>query len=141
LDTRVLFLTSFSDDDSVMQCVLVTGDGFLIKDIRPADLIVAIEKVHAGHSILDPTVTRRVFDQMKRNAEMPAHSKLDLLSSQEKRVLALVAEGKTNKEIGQAMSLSDKTIKNYLANAMEKLQMNRRSQAAAFYTQQQMIKS
>lgn len=135
LDTRVLFLTSFSDDEVLMQAVMVEADGFLLKDVHPDELVAAIEKVHAGQSILDPAMTRRVFEQLKRGATRQAPTPLEQLSPQEKRVLALVAEGKTNKEIGQALGLSDKTVKNYLANAMEKLQINRRSQAAALFVQ------
>lgn len=137
LDTRVLFLTSYSDDEVLMQAVMVEADGFLLKDVHPDELVAAIEKVHAGQSILDPAVTRRVFEQLKRGVTPQAPTPLDQLSAQEKRVLALVAEGKTNKEIGQALGLSDKTVKNYLANAMEKLQINRRSQAAALFVQHQ----
>jgi DNA-binding NarL/FixJ family response regulator len=136
VDSRVLFLTSYGDDEVVMQSLMAEGDGFLLKDVRPADLLVAIEKVHAGQSILDPAVTRPIFEQLKRNAAFSSQGKLDQLSAQEKRILALVAEGQTNKEIGVSMGLSDKTVKNYLANAMEKLQMNRRAQVAAFYVQQ-----
>lgn len=133
LDSRVLFLTSYSDDAVLEQVVMVEADGFLLKDVHPDELVAAIEKVHAGQSILDPAVTRRVFEQLKRGAASHSPTPLDNLSAQEKRVLALVAEGKTNKEIGMALGLSDKTVKNYLANAMEKLQINRRSQAAALY--------
>ncbi|WCJ59160.1 response regulator transcription factor [Fontisphaera persica] len=135
LDSRVLFLTSYSDDEVLMQAVMVEADGFLLKDVHPDELVAAIEKVHAGQSILDPAVTRRVFEQLKRGVSQSAPTPLDQLSAQEKRVLALVAEGKTNKEIGLALGLSDKTVKNYLANAMEKLQINRRSQAAALFAQ------
>ena len=87
----------------------------------------------AGQSILDPAVTRRVMSRVREVAQLAEKNKLDLLSAQEHRVIALVAEGKTNKEIGLVMGLSDRTVKNYLSNAMEKLQFSRRSQAAAFY--------
>jgi two-component system, NarL family, response regulator DevR len=96
-------------------------------------LAQAITQVAGGQSILDPAVTRRVMGRLQSGGGMSDQNKLGLLSAQERRVLALVAEGKTNKEIAQALGLSDKTVKNYLANAMDKLKMSRRSQAAAFY--------
>ena len=90
----------------------------------------------AGKSILDPAVTRRVMSRVRNPPSPAAQNKLDLLSTQERRVVALVAEGKTNKEIGHEMGLSDKTVKNYLSNAMEKLNLSRRSHAAVLFITQ-----
>jgi DNA-binding NarL/FixJ family response regulator len=134
LETRTLMLTSFADDETIFNSIAAGADGYLLKEIDGDALVSAIKSVAEGKSILDPAVTRRVLARMRDGA--PAREtdgKLALLSPQERRVLALVAEGKTNKEIGAVMTLSDKTVKNYLANALEKLQMNRRSQAAAFF--------
>ncbi len=134
LDTRTLMLTSFADDETIFNSIAAGADGYLLKEIDGDGLVSAIESVAEGKSILDPAVTRRVLARMRDGA--PAReidSKLALLSPQERRVLAFVAEGKTNKEIAVEMTLSDKTVKNYLANALDKLQMNRRSQAAAFF--------
>src|SRR2546426_725125 len=111
-DTRVLFLTSYSDDDAVLSAAFGGASGYLLKEIGGESLIHAVEAVASGHSILDPAVMQRVINSMKSSVE--AEVKDNILSPQEKRVLALVAEGKTNKEIATALDLSDKTVKNYL---------------------------
>jgi DNA-binding NarL/FixJ family response regulator len=134
-DVRVLVLTSFADDDIVVQAISAGADGYLLKEVNREALVQSIEKVAAGQSVLDPAVTGRVFGKVQSLMENPGSSKLTLLSAQEKRVLAFVAEGKTNKEIAALMGLSDKTIKNYFSNILDKLQMSRRSQAAAYYVQ------
>lgn len=132
---KVIILTAFADDEIVMQAIGSGAEGYLLKEIDEQGLVRAIKEVAEGRSILDPAVTRRVMNRVKDGAGSPPAGKLDRLSAQERRVLELVAQGKTNKEIGLAMGLSDKTVKNYLSNLMEKLQMNRRSQAAAFFVQ------
>lgn len=132
-ETRVLILTSFADDNTVFEAIAAGADGYLLKEIDGEGLVKAIEKVAAGHSILDPAITGRVMGRVKNLAE-PA-SQIDILSAQERRVLALVAEGKTNKEIASDLGLSDKTVKNYLSNVLDKLHLSRRSQAAAFFVQ------
>ena len=137
-DTRVLFLTSFADEEIVLESIDAGGDGYLLKEIDEDNLVQAIRNVAAGKSILDPAVTRRVLERVKNtdtHLETPSTNRLGSLSPQERRVLALVAEGKTNKEIGQALGLSDKTVKNYMSNIMEKLQVARRSRAAAYFVQ------
>jgi two-component system response regulator DevR len=136
LDAKVLMLTSFADDDLVFDAISAGADGYLLKEIHRDKLVQAIQDVAAGRSILDPAVTRRVMSRVC-NPDLPTvRNKLDLLSAQERRVVAFVAEGKTNKEIGHEMGLSDKTVKNYLSNAMEKLNLTRRSQAAALFITQ-----
>jgi DNA-binding NarL/FixJ family response regulator len=136
LDAKVLILTSFADDSVVFDAITAGADGYLLKEIHGDKLIQAIHDVAAGKSILDPVVTRRVMSCISSPALLASRSKLDVLSSQERKVVALVAEGKTNKEIGREMGLSDKTVKNYLSNAMEKLNLTRRSQAAVFFMDQ-----
>jgi two-component system, NarL family, response regulator DevR len=121
---RILFLTSYSDEQAVMSTVLAGAAGYLLKDIGHGALVSAIRDAAAGRPILDAKITQPVVSQLQQ---------ADSLSAQEKRVLALVVEGKTNKEIGQALGLSDKTVKNYLSNAFQKLQVTRRSQAAALF--------
>jgi two-component system, NarL family, response regulator DevR len=128
----VLVLTSYADDDLVFDAIAAGAAGYLLKDIHGDNLVQAIQEVAAGRSILDPAITSRVLTQMRSPAPA-AQSRLAPLSAQERRVVALVAEGKTNKEIGREMGLSDKTVKNYLSHAMGKLNLTRRSQAAAFY--------
>jgi two-component system response regulator DevR len=132
---RVIILTASTDDEIVMQAIGSGAEGYLLKEIDEQGLVRAIKEVSEGRSVLDPAVTRRVLNRVKDGTLAPQSGKLDRLSAQERRVLELVAQGKTNKEIGLAMSLSDKTVKNYLSNLMEKLQLSRRSQAAAFYVQ------
>ncbi|MDB5864798.1 MAG: devR [Betaproteobacteria bacterium] len=130
--TRVLFLTSYPDEQAVRATVLAGAAGYLLKEIGHRALIEAIEAVAAGQSILDPKVTQSVLTQLSDGAK--AMHTAEALSPQEKRVLAHVVEGKTNKEIAIALGLSDKTIKNYLSNAFQKLQVNRRSHAAVAFT-------
>lgn len=136
LDTKVLVLTSFADDNVLFDAITAGADGYLLKEIHGAKLIQAIYDVAAGRSILDPAVTRRVMSSLCTPTLLAPPNKLDSLSTQERKVVALVAEGKTNKEIGRELGLSDKTVKNYLSNAMEKLNLTRRSQAAALYVTQ-----
>jgi two-component system response regulator DevR len=136
LEAKVLILTSFADDNLVFEAISAGADGYLLKEIHGDRLIQAIEDVVAGRSILDPAVTRRVMSRARGTDSLGVNNKLDLLSAQERKVVALVAEGKTNKEIGTEMGLSDKTVKNYLSNAMEKLNLTRRSQAAALFVTQ-----
>jgi DNA-binding NarL/FixJ family response regulator len=133
--TRVLFLTSHSDEEAVISTVLAGAAGYLLKEIGAKALINAIEIVYSGESILDPKVKRAVLDRVSSIAGDAArkNSTADKVSLEERRILALVVEGKTNKEIAKALGLSDKTIKNYLSNAFQKLNVRRRSQAAALF--------
>jgi DNA-binding NarL/FixJ family response regulator len=134
--TRVLFLTSHSDEEAVVSTILAGAAGYLLKEVGSQALIDAIELVHSGQSILDPKVTTAVLRRMSMLDAKAATAKQpskDILSPQERRILALVVEGKTNKEIDKVLGLSDKTVKNYLSNAFQKLHVGRRSHAAALY--------
>jgi DNA-binding NarL/FixJ family response regulator len=135
--TRVIFLTSYADDDSVLAAVLAGAQGYVLKQIDSPALLEAIRSVAKGQSILDSSVTERALRWLRGLHDLPATAGTDQLSSQEERVVALVAEGKTNKEIAVALGLSDKTVKNYLANVFQKLRITRRAQAAAFFVKQQ----
>ena len=130
--TRVLFLTSYSDEDAVRATVLAGAAGYLLKEISRQALITAIEAVASGQSILDPRVTQTVLNQLSDGTKASGGEEL---SPQERRVLAHVVEGKTNKQIAIALGLSDKTVKNYLSNAFQKLQVTRRSHAAVLFSQ------
>ena len=133
---RVLFLTSHSDEDAVVSTILAGAAGYLLKEVGSQALISAIELVHGGQSILDPKVTRAVLHRLSMldgGAAGAKQSRKDALAPQERRILALVVEGKTNKEIAQALGLSAKTVKNYLSNAFQKLHVGRRAHAAALY--------
>ena len=136
-ETRVLFLTSFADDDVVLATILAGAHGFLLKEVRRDQLIGAVKTVAGGQSILDPAVTQRVMARMKILTAQMAEDKSDPLSPQEQKVLALVAEGLTNKEIAVSLHLSEKTVGHYLENIFQKLQVTRRSQAAVLYARRQ----
>ena len=131
---QVIMLTSYADDEAVFNSIMAGASGYLLKQIGGHELVHAIETVAAGQSLLDPAVTQRVLDRMKRLASGSQANEIAQLSAQEWKVLALVAEGKTNKEIAASMGLSDKTVKNYLANVFEKLNLSRRAEAAAYFT-------
>ncbi len=133
-EVRVLILTSHASDSYVYEAITAGAQGYLMKDINPSALVQAIREVAAGRCILDPEATNRVM-RMVRGQTEGGHSDLAALSAQERRVLTLVAAGKTNKEIGDELKLSDNTVKHYLGNVFEKLQVKRRSQAAALFTQ------
>lgn len=130
---RVLFLTSFSDDAALTATILAGASGYLLKDIAGQEVIRAIETVAKGQSILDPSVTATVLNRVKATGREGQARPGEDLSPQERRVLALVADGKTNKEIATALDLSDKTVKNYLSHIFQKLRITRRSQAAAYF--------
>ncbi len=136
-ETRVLILTSVIDDNLVYEAMSSGARGYLLKEINIQGLCQAIIDVAAGKFILDPAVTTRVLSLMRQGGPVTENNKLAQLSTQERRVLAFVAEGKTNKEIAEQMALSDKTVKNYLSNIFEKLQISRRSQAAVLYAENQ----
>jgi DNA-binding NarL/FixJ family response regulator len=137
-EARVLFLTSYADDDAVLATILAGAHGFLLKEVSSNELLRAVNTVANGQSILDPAVTQRVLSRMQTlSASTSAEQsevKRDELSPQERRVLALVTEGKTNKEIAAALNLSEKTVGNYLGNVFQKLNVTRRAQAAAYFT-------
>ena len=129
--TRVLFLTSFADDDAVMATIMAGAKGFLLKEISGEELIRAVKTVAEGQSILDPATTERVLTRMQHLSISSTDGKKESLAPQEMKVLTLVAQGQTNKEIAVALDLSDKTVGHYLENIFQKLQVTRRSQAAA----------
>ncbi len=132
--TRILFLTSYTDDETVLAAILSGAHGYILKEIDTKSLLQAIRTVAAGHSLLHPEVTKRTIQWLHLLAGPHSERTAPALSDQERRVLVLLAEGKTNKEIAAALDLSDKTVKNYLANAYEKLQVSRRSEAAAVFS-------
>ena len=135
-DTRIIVLTSYSNDNYVYEAVTCGAQGYLMKEIDPAGLVQAVQDVAAGRSILDPDATSRVLRLLRGGNPSEQGTDLSILSTQERRVLALVADGLTNKEVGEQLGLSENTVKNYLVNVFEKLQVKRRAQAAAIYVQQ-----
>ncbi len=131
-ETRVVMLTSYPDEEAVLSAILAGASGYLLKQIRGRDLVAALEAIGRGESLLDPAVTERVLDRVRRAASGGEHDELADLTAQERKILLLVAEGKTNKEIAAEVFLSDKTVKNYVSSILSKLNLQRRAQAAAF---------
>jgi DNA-binding NarL/FixJ family response regulator len=129
-NTRVVMLTSYPDEDAVLAAIVAGASGYLLKQVRARDLVAALETVAAGGSLLDPAVTGKVLERMRRIAT--DDDELAALTKQERKILSLVAEGKTNKEIAAEVFLSDKTVKNYVSSILAKLNLERRAQAAAY---------
>ena len=133
-DSRVLIVTSVIDDSVVDDAIRAGAHGYLLKEIDGRGLVNAVRDVAAGKSILDPAITARVLQLFKSTGS--GRDVLAVLSPQEKRVLALIADGLTNKEVGVKLELSEKTVKNYLSTIFEKLHVTRRAEAAVIYAQE-----
>jgi DNA-binding NarL/FixJ family response regulator len=130
-ETKVIMLTSYADDEAVYGSIMAGASGYVLKQTRGHDLAASIERVAAGESLLDPGVTEKVLLRMRQLAE-GGPDELAALTPQERKILGQIAEGKTNKEIAQEVFLSDKTVKNYVSSILSKLNLRRRSEAAAF---------
>lgn len=131
-ETKVLMLTSYADEDAVFASILAGASGYVLKQTRGRDLGDAIESVARGDSLLDAAVTQKVLDRVRNSGKRKAEDPLNTLTEQEQKILHLIAEGKTNKQIADDIFLSDKTVKNYVSNILRKLNLTRRSEAAAF---------
>jgi len=129
-DVACVMLTSFADDDALFASIMAGAAGYVLKQIRGAELISAIRRVAQGESLLDPAVTARVLDRL-RNPK-PDDDPLAQLTPQERRILDLIAEGRTNRQIAEVMFLAEKTVKNYVSHLLAKLGMERRAEAAAY---------
>ncbi len=129
-EVACVMLTSFADDEALFASIMAGAAGYVLKQIRGADLVTAIRRVSQGESLLDPAVTARVLERL-RNPK-PDSDPLAELTPQERRVLDLIAEGRTNRQIGEAMFLAEKTVKNYVSHLLAKLGMERRTEAAAY---------
>jgi len=134
--TRVVMLTSYPDEEAVFSAIVAGASGYLLKQVRARDLVAALEAVGRGEWRLDPAVTEKVLERVRRIATGGANDELAQLTSQEQKILLLVAEGKTNKEIAAEVFLSDKTVKNYVSSILSKLNLQRRAQAAAYVAKQ-----
>lgn len=131
-ETKVLMLTSYADEDAVFASILAGASGYVLKQTRGRDLGDAIASVARGDSLLDAAVTQKVLDRVRNSGKRKAEDPLNTLTEQEQKILHLIAEGKTNKQIADDVFLSDKTVKNYVSNILRKLNLTRRSEAAAF---------
>ena len=131
-DTAVLMLTSFADDEALFASIMAGASGYVLKQIRGGELIRAIRTVGHGQSLLDPSVTASVLDRLRKGKHLLRDEKLSRLSAQEERILTLVADGFTNKQIGDRLKLAEKTVKNYVSTILSKLEVARRAEAAAY---------
>jgi DNA-binding NarL/FixJ family response regulator len=131
-ETRVLMLTSFADDEALFASIMAGASGYVLKQVKSGDLMRAIRAVGAGDSLLDPSVTSAVLDRLRKGKHLLRDEKLARLSPQEERILTLVADGRTNKEIGDELHLAEKTVKNYVSSILSKLEVARRAEAAAY---------
>jgi two-component system, NarL family, response regulator DevR len=129
---QVLILTSYEDDEALFSAIMAGAAGYLLKQVHRTDLVEAVRKVAAGQSLLDPALTRRVLDRIRKGPEEP--DELRHLTEQERKILTLVAEGLTNRAIAEQIHLSEKTVKNYVSSLLAKLGMHRRTEAAVLAT-------
>jgi len=131
-DPRIqcLILTSFADDEALFDAIMAGAAGYLLKQIKGNDLVDAIRRVAAGQSLLDPEVTARVLERLRKGPE--EDERIARLTEQERKILDLIAEGLTNRQIAERIFLAEKTVKNYVSNLLAKLGMERRTEAAVF---------
>ena len=127
---NVLMLTSFADDEALFASIMAGASGYVLKQIKGSDLVESIRKVGRGESLLDPEMTDQVFRRIR--GEEPDDPLLAKLSAQERKILDYISEGLTNRQIAEEMFLAEKTVKNYVSNVLSKLEMSRRSEAAAY---------
>jgi len=130
--TQVLMLTSFADDEALFASIMAGASGYVLKQVKSGELVRAIRAVGQGQSLLDPAVTNAVLDRLRRGKHLMRDEKLARLSPQEERILTLVADGRTNREIGDELHLAEKTVKNYVSSILSKLEVARRAEAAAY---------
>jgi DNA-binding NarL/FixJ family response regulator len=124
-----LMLTSYADDEALFAAIMAGAAGFVLKQVRGSDLVDAVRRVSAGESLLDPAITARVLERLRSK---PEDDELAGLTPQEQRILVLIGDGMTNRQIGEEMYLAEKTVKNYVSNLLAKLGMHRRTEVAAY---------
>ncbi len=132
--TAVIMLTSFADDEALFASIMAGAAGYVLKQVKGGELVRAIRTVGRGESLLDPAVTSAVLDRLRRGKHLMADEKLARLSPQEERILNGIADGKTNREIGEELNLAEKTVKNYVSSILSKLEVARRAEAAVYLT-------
>jgi len=131
-NTQVLMLTTFSDDEALFASIMAGAAGYVLKQIKGADLVRAVQTVGRGESLLDPAVTKGLLDRLRKGKHLLKDERLARLSAQEERILELIAAGRTNREIGEKLHLAEKTVKNYVTSILSKLEVARRAEAAAY---------
>jgi two-component system response regulator DevR len=130
--TAVVMLTSFADDEALFASIMAGASGYVLKQVKGGELLRAIRTVGGGESLLDPAVTASVLDRLRKGKHLMQDERLARLSPQEERILGAVADGKTNREIGDELHLAEKTVKNYVSSILSKLEVARRAEAAAY---------
>jgi len=130
--TAVVMLTSFADDEALFASIMAGASGYVLKQVKGGELLRAIRTVGSGQSLLDPAVTASVLDRLRKGKHLLQDERLARLSPQEERILGAVADGKTNREIGDELHLAEKTVKNYVSSILSKLEVARRAEAAAY---------
>jgi DNA-binding NarL/FixJ family response regulator len=131
-ETRIIVLTSFPDDQVVFDAIACGAEGYVLKEIGSDELIRALERIGRGESLLDPAITSRVFAKMREVRRREMADAFAGLTDQEMKILARVSEGETNREIGAALHLSEKTVRNYVSQILQELGLSSRAQAAAY---------
>jgi two-component system, NarL family, response regulator DevR len=129
-EIQCLMLTSYADDEALFDAIMAGAAGYVLKQVRAAELVEGIRRVANGQSLLDPTVTRRVLERLRAAPE--EDERFSGLTDQEKKILALLAEGMTNRQIAEQLFLAEKTVKNYVSNLLAKMGMQRRTEAAVY---------
>jgi RNA polymerase sigma factor (sigma-70 family) len=130
-----LMLTSFDDDDALLDAIMAGAAGYVLKQVKGADLVSAVRAVAAGESMLDPATTHHLLESLRHHEENPAEAAIAALTPREREILALVGQGKTNREIGEELYLAEKTVKNHVSRLLAKLGVERRLQAAVLATE------
>ena len=130
-DVAVLMLTSFSDDQALFDSIMAGAAGYVLKQVRGADLVDSVRRVGSGESILDPSVTARVLERI-RNPQSDEDPRLARLTPTELRIVEMIADGATNRQIADRIHLAEKTVKNYVSAILAKLEVSRRAEAAAY---------
>ncbi|MBI3159331.1 MAG: response regulator transcription factor [Chloroflexi bacterium] len=131
-DTKIIMLTSFAEDELLFDAISAGACGYVLKQIGSDDLVNALDAIGRGESLLDPTLTQKVFKRVREASRKATDEAFAALSDQEIRILSLIAEGKTNKEIAAEIFLSEKTVRNYVSSILSKLNLRTRSEAAAY---------
>ncbi len=133
-EVRCLMLTAFADDEALFDSIMAGAAGYILKQVRGNELVEGVRRVAAGQSLLDPAMTTRVLDRLRHGQEQD--DRIASLTAQERRILDLLAEGLTNRQIGERLHLAEKTVKNYVSNVLMKLGMERRTEAAVYAARQ-----
>jgi DNA-binding NarL/FixJ family response regulator len=129
-ELKCLMLTSYADDEALFSAILAGASGYVLKQIRASDLVSAVRRVAAGESLLDPSLTRQVMERLR--GENVEDERLARLTTQERKILELIADGKTNRQIADELYLAEKTVKNYVSNLLSKMGFARRTEAAVY---------